>query len=75
MQRHTEFLQQMLHTISQLYTKYVKPNLLPPPNMFYEQPAYQQFLRITQQVADSVVIVVDSETQALPHVRDCKMFW
>lgn len=74
MLRHTAFLQQMLHTISQMYTKYVKRNVLPPPNMFYEQAAYQQFLRTTQQVAESVEVVVDSEVQALPHVKDNRMF-
>ena len=74
MHRHTEFLQQMLRTISQMYTKYVKCNLLPPPNVFFEQAAYQQFLRTTQHVAQNVEVVVDSEVQALPHVKDCRIF-
>lgn len=74
MQRHAEFLQQMLHTISQMYTKYVKQNVQPPQNMFFEQPAYQQFLRTTQHVAASVEVVIDSEAQALPDVKDNRMF-
>ena len=74
MQRHAGFLQQMLHTIKQLYTKYVKRNVLPPPNIFFEQTAYQQFLRTTQRIAESVEVVIDSEVQALPHVMDNRMF-
>lgn len=74
MQRHVEFLQQMLRTISELYVKYIRYNRLPPPNMFFEQAAYQQFLRTTQFVADNIEIVVDVDSQALPHVQDCKMF-
>lgn len=74
MQRHAEFLQQMLHTISQMYKKYVKRDLLPPHNVFFEQAAYQQFLRTTQHVAQNVEVVVDSEVQALPHVKNCRMF-
>ena len=74
MQRHSGFLQQMLHTISQMYTKYVKRNMQPPQNMFFEQPAYQQFLRTTQHVAESVEVVIDSEVQALPRVKDDRMF-
>ena len=74
MRRHAGFLQQMLHTISQMYTKYVQRNMPPPTNMFLEQAAYQQFLRTTQQVAESVEVVIDSEVQALPHVKDNRMF-
>ncbi len=74
MQRHAEFLRQMLHTISQMHTKFVRCNRLPPPNMFFEQAAYQQFLRTTQFVAESVEIVIDVETQALPNVQDCRFF-
>ncbi|KAL0020874.1 hypothetical protein WJX77_004542 [Trebouxia sp. C0004] len=74
MRRHVEFLQQMLHTISQLYTRYVRCNKLPPPNMFVEQASYQHFLRITQFVAESVEVVVDVDSQALPHVQDCRLF-
>ena len=74
MQKSTAFLQQMLATISQMYLKYVKRNMLPPPNMFYEQAAYQEFLSTTQRVAASVEVIIDSEVQALPHVKDCKLF-
>ncbi len=74
MQRHGEFLQQMLHTISQLYTRYIRCNRLPPPNMFFEQASYQQFLRTTQFVAESVEVVADVDSQALPHVQDCRLF-
>ena len=74
MQRHVEFLKQMLQTISQMYTKYVRCNRQPPPNMFFEQAAYQQFLRTTRHVAENVEIVVDVDSQALPHVQDCRMF-
>ena len=64
----------MLHTISQLYTQYVKTNRDPPINVFIEQAAYQQFLRTTLNVAASAEIVLDSQTQALPNVQDCSMF-
>ncbi|KAA6424952.1 MAG: hypothetical protein FRX49_05126 [Trebouxia sp. A1-2] len=74
MQRHAVFLQQMLHTISQLYTRYIRCNRLPPPNIFFEQASYQQFLRTTQSVAESVELVVDVDSQALPHVQDCRLF-
>ena len=74
MHRHTAFLQQMLHTISQLYTQYVKTNRDPPTNVFIEQAAYQQFLRTTLNVAASAEVVLDSQTQALPNVQDCSMF-
>lgn len=74
MLRHERFLQQMLSTISQLYIKYVKTDSLPPLNMFFEQAAYQEFLGITLQVADSVQIISDFDSQALPDVWDSKMF-
>lgn len=74
MQRHEEFLRQMLCTVSQLYTKYVRADKMPPINMFYEQAAYQQFLKTTQQVADSVEVIIDLDSQRLPDVEDCKLF-
>ena len=64
----------MLHTISQLYTKYVRSDRVPPHNIFIEQAAYQQFLRTTQDVAASAQVIVDQDSQALPDVQDCNMF-
>ena len=74
MQRHEHFMQLMLATISQLYIKYVRSDSLPPVNMFFEQATYQQLLRATQQVADSVEVVLDLDAQSLPDVEDCKLF-
>lgn len=74
MQRHEQFLQQMLSTISQLYSRFVRADSLPPVNMFFEQAAYQNFLGTTLQVADSVQVISDLDYQALPDVHDCKMF-
>ena len=74
MQRDEAFLQQMLSTIRQLYIKYVRTDSLPPVNMFYEQAEYQQFLRTTLQIAESVQVISDLDYQTLPNVNDCQMF-
>lgn len=74
MQRDEPFLQQMLSTISQLYIKYVRTDSLPPVNMFFEQASYQQFLRTTLEIADSVQVISDLDCQTLPDVDDCQLF-
>ena len=74
MNRHEQFLQQMLWTISHLYKKYVRTDSSPPVNMFFEQAAYQQFLGTTLHVAESVQVISDLDYQTLPDVHDSKMF-
>lgn len=52
---HKQWCNQMLHWVAQLNTKYVVPGLEPPPNVFWDQPEYRQFVALTKEACQGLV--------------------
>ncbi len=51
---HKQWCNQMLHWVAQLNTHYIVRGLNPPENVFWEQEAYQQFVKLTKEACEGV---------------------
>ncbi|KAL0018215.1 hypothetical protein WJX77_005565 [Trebouxia sp. C0004] len=51
---HKQWCNQMLHWVAQLNTHYILKGLKPPENVFWEQEAYQQFVKLTKEACEGL---------------------
>ncbi|KAL0047506.1 hypothetical protein WJX82_005070 [Trebouxia sp. C0006] len=51
---HKQWCNQMLHWVAQLNTHYIVKGLNPPENVFWEQEAYQQFVKLTKEACEGL---------------------
>ena len=51
---HKQWCNQMLHWVAQLNTHYIVKGLKPPENVFWEQEAYQQFVKLTKEACEGL---------------------
>ncbi len=51
---HKQWCNQMLHWVAQLNIHYIVKGLKPPENVFWEQEAYQQFVKLTKEACEGL---------------------
>lgn len=65
MWRDEEFIRDMLHFVSRVYTEHVLPDWPPPVNIFWGLPEYEQFLDRTNALANGATIVTQVPAAAV----------